>query len=96
MVLDRNYIERSENAKLLVEYCENVADEYDIELTKKPYWVLATKKDALVPDYCKLIIEATTGSVKVSLSREEIENYPAIIGKHKSENKIKSKLEALK
>ncbi len=96
MVLDRNYIERSKNAKLIVEYCENVADEFDIELTKEPYWVLAAKEGALVDDYCKLIIETTTGSVKVGLSREEIENFPTILGNHKDENKIKSKLESLK
>ncbi len=96
MVLDRNYIERSKNAKLIVDYCENVADEIEIELTKEPYWVLAAKEGALAGDYCKLIIETTKGSVKIDLSREEIENYPTIISKHKNENKIKSKLESLK
>ena len=96
MVVDRNYIDRSEGAKRLVEYCEKTADELNVELAKEPYWVLAAKEDALKDDYCKLIIQAVSNSAMVSLSREEIEKYSTNVGCINIENKIKSKLETLK
>ena len=96
MIVDRNYIERSDGAKLLVEFCENAADKLNIDLTKEPYWVLATIEEIHAAEYCKLIIQATTGSVMISLTREEIEKYSANIGCANIEQKIKSKLETLK
>ena len=95
MILNRNYIEQSEGAKLLVEYCENMADELNIELSKEPYWVFAAKEKTLTNDYCKLIAVATTGSAMISVTREEIEAYPTNVGDFELERKIKIKLESL-
>ena len=65
MILNRNYIGRSEGTKLLVKYCENMDDELNVELNKEPYWVLAAKEEALLNDYCKLIVVAVSGSAMV-------------------------------
>ena len=96
MIVNRNYIERSGGAKLLVEYCENIADELDIDLTKEPYWVLATIKDMHLADYCKLIIQTKTKSAMISFSHEEIEKYSTSVDCDNIENKIRNKFETLK
>ncbi len=80
MSFDISYIDRSEGAKLLVEYCEDIADQLNIELIKNPYWVLPILEPAIVCESCDLIIETTLGSIRVTFSREELDNYPDTIG----------------
>ena len=80
MSLNHSYIERSEGARLIVEYCEDLADELNIELIKTPYWVLPIIDPILVSESTDLIIEATTGSAKIKISRDAIEGYSEKVG----------------
>ena len=95
MSIDTSYIERSEGAKLIVEHCEDLADELNIELVKTPYWVLPIVDAILVDDSGDLIIETSSGSAKVKISREELEDYPVKTGNKDVKEKIKGALEML-
>ena len=95
MSLDTSYIERSEGANLIVEYCENIADELNLEIIKTPYWVLPIVDPTLISESSDLIIETTLGSTKVTVSREELEDYPGDVGNKRVEAKIKGALEGL-
>ena len=76
MVIDSVYIKHSDGAKLIVEYCEDLGDELCLELIKTPYWVLPVVDAISIMKHSNLIIETTVGSTKVTISREELDNYP--------------------
>ena len=95
MNIDIFYIERSEGAKLIVEYSEDLADELNLELIKAPYWVLPIIDALSVNESSDLIIETSLGSTKVKISNEEMEGYS---NKNDSKNvrrKIKNAFEIL-
>lgn len=95
MSLDASYIERSEGAKLIVEYGEDLADELNLELVKAPYWVLPIVDALSVNENSDLIIETTLGSTKVKISREEMEDYPRKMGNEEVKGKIRGAFEIL-
>ena len=95
MSLDASYIERSEGAKLIVEYSEDLADGLNLELVKAPYWVLPIVDALSVSENSDLIIETTLGSTKVKISREEMEDYPRKIGSEEVKGKIRGAFEIL-
>ena len=95
MIIDAFYIERVEGANMIVEYCEDLADEFNLELVKTPYWVLPVIDAISVDESSDLIIETTLGSTKVKFSLEEIEDYPNRLGSEEVRGKIKGAFEIL-
>ncbi len=95
MSLDISYIERSESAKLIVEYCEDLADELNLELVKTPYWGLPIIDTVSVYEYSDLIIETSLGSTKVKILRKELEEYPGKVGNEEVKGKIRGAFKTL-
>ncbi len=95
MSIDSSYIERSEGAKLIVEYCEDLADELNLELVKTPYWVLPIVDAVSVNESSDLIIVTSSGSTKVKISREELEDYLGKVGNEEVKGKIRGAFEIL-
>jgi len=95
MVIDSAYIEHSDGAKFIVEYCEDLGDELCLEFIKTPYWVLPVVDAISIKKHSNLIIETTVGSTKVTISREELDNYPEKISSEGVKGKIRRALHGL-
>jgi hypothetical protein len=73
-MIDR-LLEYSEGAALIIEYCEDQADQLNLDLRKTPYWV--SPISAASKDMYDLIIDSKLGSLKIVFTRKQIEDYPA-------------------
>jgi len=94
--MDRAFIEHSEGARLVVEYCEELADELNLDLVKSPYWVLPISGAAMIKEASDLIIDSELGSVKVIITRKQLENYPAGVSKEIIDKKIIDALNSIR
>lgn len=73
-----SFLDYSEGARLIVEYCEELADQLDLELRKNPYWVSPISTASLTADNYDLILDSEPGSVKISFTRKQLEGYPDV------------------
>lgn len=76
--MEHAFLDYSEGARLVVEYCEQLADRLELDLRKSPYWVSPISTASLKTATYDLIIDAEPGSVKVAFTRKQLEDYPAV------------------
>lgn len=89
-----SFLEYSEGAALIVEDCEQLADQLNLDLSKSPYWVSSISAASLLTDKYDLIVDSELGSVKIVFTRNQIEDYP-VTNKSAVEDMLLSSLKSI-
>ena len=88
---ERILAERIDGSEQIINYCMQIADGLGIQL-ERVYWSTDITVDH---DQYVLVIIADTGSVEISLSKVEIEDYQGKVGTAVTEVKIRAALHGI-